>query len=33
MLQRIRASQGRVLNGAVAFIPANLTTRGNDLFR
>lgn len=33
MLQRIRASQERVLNGAVAFIPADLTTRGNDLFR
>jgi hypothetical protein len=33
MLQRIRASQSRVLNGTVAFIPANLTTRGDDLFR
>ena len=33
MLQRLRASQSRVLNGSIAFIPANLTTRGDDLFR
>jgi LmbE family N-acetylglucosaminyl deacetylase len=33
MLQRIRDSQERVLNGAVAFIPANMTTRSDDLFR
>jgi len=32
-LQRLLPAQGRVLNGQVAFIPANLTTQGDDLFR
>ncbi len=33
MLQRVVQGQERVLNGEVAFIPANLATRGDDLFR
>jgi len=32
-LQRLLPAQGRVLNGQIAFIPANLTTQGDDLFR
>jgi LmbE family N-acetylglucosaminyl deacetylase len=33
MLQRVIQGQERVLNGEVAFIPANLATRSDDLFR
>ncbi len=33
MLQRLRAAQARILNGAVAFIPASSAHQGNDLFR
>jgi LmbE family N-acetylglucosaminyl deacetylase len=33
MLERLRTSQGRVLNGMVAFIPASAAHQGDDLFR
>jgi len=32
-VQRIRAGSARVWNGKVAFVPASLATKGDDLFR
>jgi hypothetical protein len=32
-LQRVLPAQRSALNGAVAFIPASLAMRGDDLFR
>ena len=33
MMQRVRPAMDRVWNGAMAFIPASLATKGDDLFR
>ena len=33
MMERVRPAMDRVWNGAMAFIPASLATKGDDLFR
>jgi len=33
VMQRVRPAMDRVWNGAIAFIPASLATKGDDLFR
>lgn len=33
VMQRIQAASGAMWNGEIACIPANLATRGDDLFR
>jgi hypothetical protein len=33
MMQRVRPAMDRVWNGVLAFIPASLATKSDDLFR